>query len=111
MNCRVYVTLPQLFQSETVTSGGDVSHLLQLWTTFVNLPTPTLSESVVAFRKSILAHLSQILLLKVPTHDNNFYRNFLVPCLNFEAAILETDKVSILCNTVHHNGMSSGVVP
>ena len=83
------------FQSETLTIGSDVSHLLQLWTTFVNLPTTTLSETVVTFRKSTLVQLNQILQLQVPTHDTSFYRNILIPCLNFEATVLETDKVGI----------------
>ena len=84
-----------LFQSEAVANGADVSHLFQFWTTFVNLSTTKLADAdaFVAHRKTTLVQLNQVLQLKVATLDKSFYRNFLIPCLNFEAAILETDKV------------------
>ncbi len=77
-----------------MSSDTNLSHLLQIWTTFVNLPTPTLDESVVLLRKTTLLQLNQILQLKAPVYDKRFYENFLIPCLNFEAAILEVDKVN-----------------
>ena len=48
--------------------------------------------------------LMQIIHLKVPVYEPAFYKNFLIPCLNLEAAILETDKVKLhQCDQVFEN--------
>ena len=40
--------------------------------------------------------LCQILLLKLTNYESTDYKKFLIPCLTFEAAILESEKVLIL---------------
>jgi hypothetical protein len=75
-----------------VENDTDLSHLMELWTLFVSL---NLDESVAQFRKNILMQLNLILQIKVPTYCQKFYKSFLIPCLNFEAATLETDKVMV----------------
>ncbi len=62
---------------------------------FVSL---SLEESTAPFRKNTMMQLMQIIHLKVPIYDQQFFKNFLVPCLNLEAAILETDKVNFYVN-------------
>ena len=74
-----------------VENGNDLSHLVQLWSMFVAL---SLDESTAHFRKNTLMQLMQIMHLKVPIYEQQFFKNFLIPCLNLEAAILETEKVS-----------------
>ena len=73
-------------------SGKELTYLLQLWTMFATLPLA--DNSVVQLRKDVLTQLLQVLHLRVPDYDPQFYKMFLLPCLNLEAAILETDKVN-----------------
>ena len=63
---------------------------MKLWTMFVSL---SLDESSNQLRKNIVMQLMQIIHLKIPVYEPIFYKNFLIPCLSLEAAILETDKV------------------